>query len=217
MERFFIFDNYNTWYDWNLILTAKDITPPEPKTNLVELDGMSGSLDLSEALTGEITYKDRTVSATFWTDYGSFKDRSLMLNEIVKCLHGKKVKIIEPDDPTHYFYGRVVVKSINNIMPYATFTIEAQCEPWKYAVEQTTRFIRVNNNDVDVIVNNNGVKTLLPVVKINGSINLNYNNSITTLTTGSYKITDLKFRQGTNVIGISGKGSVSFIYREADL
>ena len=63
MERHFIFDKYNTWADWDLIVTAKDITPPEPKTYYVELDGMSGSLDLSESLSNEICYEDRELKA----------------------------------------------------------------------------------------------------------------------------------------------------------
>ena len=70
MERYFVLDKYNTWYDWRLICTAKDVTPPEPKTYYVELDGMDGTLDLSESLTGEISYKDRTVSAAFFTNNG---------------------------------------------------------------------------------------------------------------------------------------------------
>ena len=218
MERFFILDKFNTWYNWRLVLTAKEITPPEPKTNYVEIDGASGSLDLSEALTGEIVYKDRTISASFWTDEGTYKERETLLRTIVAALHGKKIRIVEPDDPDHYFYGRVTVKSYKNILPYAELTIEATCEPWRYDLYDTERRIDVNSQIVtNVIINNDGVKTLSPVITVIGSVNIVYNGTKTPLTAGSYKISDIRLRQGCNIVGVSGFGSVTFTYKEAAL
>ena len=218
MERFFILDKVNTWYNWNLILTAKDVTPPEPKTNYVDIDGMSGSLDLSESLTGEITYKDRTVSASFWTDTGTHKDRDRLFREITTALHGKKIKIIEPDDLDHYFYGRVKVKSFKNNRSYAEITLEATCEPWRYAVEDSVRYVEVSSPIVtNVIIRNQGVRTLSPVITVTGTVDITYNGGKTSLTNGDYKISDLKLYHGFNIIGVSGDGSVTFTYKEADL
>ena len=218
MERYFILDKFNTWYDLRLIVTAKNIPDAEPKTNYVKLDGMSGSLDLSESLTGEVSYDDRTISATFWTDYGNRKDREALIRKIIASFHGKKIKIIEPDDPNHYFYGRVKIKSKKNTLAYAEFTIEAVCEPWRYAIEETVRRVDVNTSAItDVVINNNGVKTLSPVITVTGSVEITYGGYKTPLADGSYKITDIKLRQGVNIIGVSGTGSVSFTYREADL
>lgn len=218
MERFFILDQFNTWYNWRLVLTAKDVTPPEPKTNYVDIDGMSGTLDLSESLTGEITYKDRTVSASFWTSEGSHKDREKLLRDIVSALHGKKIKIIEPDDPDHYFYGRVKIKSRKNILPYAEFSIECTCDPWRYALTDSVRRVEGNSQTVtEVIIHNNGVKSLCPDITVTGSVEITYNGVTTALTDGSYKISDIRLRQGVNVIGVSGNGSATFTYKEADL
>lgn len=218
MERFFIFDKLNTWYDWRLILTSKDVTPPEPKTNYVKIDGMSGTLDLSEALAGEITYDDRTVEATFWTDNGSRKDREKLLRDIRVALHGKKVKIIEPDDPGHYFYGRVTITGAVNNLAYAEFNIECICDPWRYAINESERRVDVNSQVVtDVIIHNNGVKTLCPTITITGAVDITYEGVKTALTSGSYKISDIKLRQGVNMIGVSGTGSAIFKYQEAEL
>lgn len=218
MERFFILGNKNTWYDWRLYLTAKNIPDAEPKTNYVAIDGMDGTLDLSESLTGEIKYNDRTISASFWTDNGSYKDRNALLRSIVSQLHGKKIKIIEPDDPDHYFYGRVKIKSKKNILPYAELTLEAICEPWRYAINESVRRVEVNSESVtDVVINNNGVKTLCPTITVTGAVNVIYNGVKTPLTSGTYKISDVKLYQGVNVISVSGNGSVTFTYTEADL
>lgn len=218
MERAFILDKLNTWYDWRLILTSKSITPPEVKTNYVELDGMSGSLDLSEALSGEPTYTDRTLSASFWTDEGNRNYRESLRQKITAQLHGKKIKIIEPDDPTHYFIGRISVIPGESNLAYMTFSIEATCEPWRYAIEESYRAIQVKSDVQKIVIVNNGVKTICPELIVDGNINLTFNDATITLTaTGAYKITDLKLKAGSNVIGLSGEGSLIFKYREATL
>ena len=217
MERYFILDKFNTWYDWRLILTAKSITPPEPKTNYVQIDGMSGSLDLSESLTGEVTYEDRTITATFWTDNGTHKERTKLLRDIRIALHGRKIKIMEPDDPEHYFYGRVKIKSEKNILPYAELSIEFTCEPWRYAINDTVREVEVTETVTNVVINNNGAKTLNPIISVKGNVLITYNNNETTLSDGDYKISDIKLRHGFNIIGVSGSGTVTFTYKEADL
>jgi hypothetical protein len=217
MERFFILDKYNTWYDWGLILTGKNLTLAEPKTNYVDIDGMSGSLDLSEVLTGEITYKDRTITASFWTDKGSRKYRESLLNDIIANLHGKKIKIIEPDDPDHYLYGRVKIKSHTNNLAYMEFTIEATCEPWKYALTDTVREVEVNGNDIDVVIYNHGVKTISPTITVERSIIIGFDGAQVLLTTGSYRVSDIKLRRGVNIITVGGTGKVVFTYKEAVL
>lgn len=214
MERFFTLDKYNTWYDWGLIVTAKSVTPPEPNTNYVTLDGANGTLDLSEALAGHVTYKDRTVTATFWTDNGTRTDRERLVNKIISTLHGRKIKIVEPDDLDHYFYGRVSVTPEVNNLAYAEFTIKATCEPWRYAMTDSVRSVTVDGAS-DVVINNNGVKTLSPIVTVDGDISLTYNGIKTALTSGTFKITDFKLDPGVNVVTVSGNGSVSFTYKEA--
>lgn len=217
MERYFILDRFNTWYDWRFILTAKNVTPPDPKTNYVNLDGMSGTLDLSEALAGEVAYKDRTLTASFWTDAGTFAERAKLIKTIIAALHGKKIKIVEPDDPEHYYYGRVKIKSTNNIVPYAELSITATCDPWRYSLQETKRRIDVNGSKVSAVIHNNGVKTLCPTITVTGSVTITHNDVTASLTAGYYKITDLKLRQGLNIITVSGEGSVTLTYREADL
>jgi hypothetical protein len=217
MERAFIIDKFNTFSDWRLILTAKAVTPPQAKTKYVSIDGMSGTLDLSEALTGEITYNDRTVSASFLATEGDFKDRSKLIREIVFRLHGRKVKIIEPDDTDHYFYGRVTVKNISNDKAYANIDIEAVCDPWRYSINDIVRRIDINNRPVEAVINNNGVKTLCPEITVSGSVNLKFKGGQVSLTDGFYKISDLRLYSGVNIIEVSGVGAITLTYKEADI
>ena len=215
--RYFVLDKFNTWYDWRLTLTSKDVTAPEVKTNYVSIDGMHGTLDLTEALTGDVLYNDRTVTASVWSDEGTFLERAALLKTITSSLHGKKVQIIEPDDPEHYFLGRIKIKNVVQDQVHIEFTIEATCEPWRYAVEETKRRVVVNNATVDAVINNNGVKALTPALIVTGTVHVTFNGNTTKLTEGTWKISDLRLAQGVNVIKLYGWGTVTFVYREADL
>jgi hypothetical protein len=218
MERYFIIDKFNTFYDWKSIITDKSITDPEPKTNLIELDGMSGTLDLSEALTGEITYKDRIISASFLTDVGNYKDRDKLLKEIKSNLHGKKVKIIEPDDIEHYYIGRIKFNNSTNNLAYATLGFEATCEPWRYAINETVRRVNLTNFEtISLILTNRGVKTICPDINVAGNITLTIDGVSKSLSEGDYKITNLKLKKGNTLVTVSGLGSITFTYREADI
>lgn len=145
MRRFFIFDKFNTWHDWRCTLTAKDIPEAEPKYDYIELDGVHGTFDATEALTGEVSYSDRTLSASFMCSEGTYQEREALLRRIVASLHGRKVQIIEPDDPDHYFLGRVKVTNVAKFQSYMTFTLETQCDPWRYAIEETHRMVDLSS------------------------------------------------------------------------
>ena len=212
--RAFVLDKFNTWYDWRLTLTAKDVEPPEAKTNYIDLDGAHGSLDLTEALTGEVPFNDRTVSASFWTSEGSFSDRVLLLRQIRTALHGRKIKITEPDDPEHFFLGRVRLKDIEQSAVHLAFDLEATCEPWRYAQEETRRTV---TEPADVVLRNDGTKVLCPDVVVEGSVVLTYAGADVGMSTGTYRVAGLRLQPGANLVTVSGSGSVTFVYREAVL
>ena len=52
----------HTLRDWGAIITNSDcVGVPEPNTVLLEVPGRSGRLDLSEVLTGDVTYGNREI------------------------------------------------------------------------------------------------------------------------------------------------------------
>jgi hypothetical protein len=217
MRRFFLFDTYNTAYDWGLLLTAKSIKDPAPKTNYINIDGASGSLDLTEALTGEVAYSDRSLTASFSLSEGTVKEREVVIRDIVAALHGKRVRILKPDVPEHFFLGRAQVTGYTNTQAYATLDIEATCEPWRYAVNESERRVTVRGEAVDVVIRNDGSQSVCPVITVTGTVSITDNGVTTELSEGSYKITDIRLKRGANVINVSGRGTVVFTYREAVL
>lgn len=217
MKRFILFDNYNTAYDWGLLLTAKAVSDPTPKTNYQTLDGVSGSLDLTEALTGDVAYNDRTLTASFSLSDGTVAEREEVLRQITATMHGKRVRIVEPDDEEHYLLGRVTITGKTNTLAYATLDIDVTCDPWRYAVNESERFVSVQGGRTDVVIHNAGVKPVTPVITVTGKVVITDNGASTELTDGVYKIADIRLKRGANVIGVSGAGTVTFTYREATL
>lgn len=217
VKRCFLIGKYNTWYDWGLTLTAKDTPPPEPYTNYVTLDGAHGTLDLSEALTGEVVYQDRTLTASFLCSRGTYREREGLLRDIRAAIHGRVAQLVEPDDPDHFFQGRVQIKSITRHEAYHQFTLEAICKPWRYAIHESRRAVAVADHAVGVVIRNQGSRTVCPALTVEGEVTVTANEIPTRLEAGSYKLADLKLTPGINLIQVSGRGSVLFTYREGVL
>lgn len=216
MERAIQFGPYNTWINWQLMLTGKDFSPPEVKTNYVEIDGADGDIDMTEALAGRPTYRNRTFSASFITDEGSYEEREQCLSDLVGKLHGRKMKIVDQDDTERYIYGRISVKTAKNHPAYADIFVEAICDPWRYDNEETVVTYTVDGEQ-EITLYNYGVATLCPDITVTGTVTFTCNGVTTTASDGTYKIATFKLFEGENIIGLSGSGTLTLKYRRATL
>lgn len=126
-----IFNDKHTYRDWGLLMKSRPlISPPEPKTKLIEVPGSDIVIDLTERLTGAIHYKMRTIRFEFVV----MADRerwAALHSEIMNYLHGKSVKIIMDDDSNYYYTGRVTVGDLDPEKKTAVLTMEAHVEPYK--------------------------------------------------------------------------------------
>lgn len=123
----------NTWADWHLIPSAKPTFPmPEFSQNYVDIPGRNGSIDMSEYLTGHVTYADRSGSFEFYMiDTDIADDWDERCNTIAEFLHGIKVKAILEDDPLYYYEGRFSLSNKNTGSPTPKITISFRVEPFK--------------------------------------------------------------------------------------
>ena len=80
------FGTKNSYDDFGLILTDKEIGFPEPKLEQIDLAGMDGVLDLSESLTDDIKYATRTLTFTF-TVIDPIRRWSGIISDIAKMPH----------------------------------------------------------------------------------------------------------------------------------
>ena len=127
------FGTKHSYDDLDLVLSSKEIGLPEPKTETVDVPGINGELDLTEELTGEVTYENRTLTFTF-TVLNAVKRWSSKLSEVCNYLHGQKMKVILDDDPDYYYYGRCKVDSYSSDQAVGTIVIEVDADPHKVEV-----------------------------------------------------------------------------------
>lgn len=114
----------NTWDDYSLVPVNKIyISDPSQKTNIVEIEGASGSLDLSNYITGYPVYSNRSGNATFYlldaVDARALSNSGYafpanytfydIFDQVRGDLDGKVFKCWLEDDPEWFYEGRINV------------------------------------------------------------------------------------------------------------
>lgn len=125
------YDGKHTYWDWGLLLREHPVvSPPVPKTKLVEVPGSDGHIDLSEVLTGQIHYEMREITCKF--TMMAARDRwPSLYSEILNFLHGKRMKITLDNEQDFYYTGRVEISEWNPGQTVAELTIKATVSPFK--------------------------------------------------------------------------------------
>ena len=134
-----MFGNKHTYWNWGLMLrSAPKITSPAPKTHYVDIPGAHGSVDLTEALTGKVQYKNRRITLEFVTMAGR-EDWSAIYSDILAELHGQMKDIRLDDDHMHLYRGRVTVGDPERAKNVITIKITAEVEPFKKSIDGTVK------------------------------------------------------------------------------
>ena len=210
------FGNLHSYDDLKLILNSKEIGSPEVKVNKIDIPGADSSLDLTDFF-GEPKYEDLTHKFSFSTIVPQAQFLSLF-STVKNALHGKKMRIILDDDPLFYYMGRIKVSSFTNEKNIGIISIECECDPYKYKLEKTVAEIYVDGTFTTAIPN--GRKRAVPEVAVvtDGSIRIEYQGSnVWDLGSGSYTLPELELVEGENTLTVTGKGTITLTWQEANL
>jgi phage-related protein len=207
------FGELHSYRDLKLILVEKEIGAPHVKTKLIEIEGADGSIDLTDFF-GEPKYGDVTHKFTFntivrWNDFLSH------YSKVKNALHGKKVRIILDDDPTFFYVGRCHVSSFTNEKNIGTITIDCECEPYKYKLNQTVVTKTVNGTDIIVLTNSR--KRAVPSITTSAAMTIAFGDGIWTTGAGTYTIPELELVEGDNLVSVTGTGEIAFSWQEGSL
>lgn len=127
----------HTYDDWGLSLSANLIIPqPDPNITLVSVPGGNGFLNLTTAMTGEVTYSQRKATFTF-TTVAKRREWQSLYSEIANYLHGKEMPIVLDEDPWHYYTGVFKLNEFKSSEITGEIAIEATLDPFKYDLEET--------------------------------------------------------------------------------
>lgn len=123
----------NTWKDWKIVPTSRPVfRPPAVKTVKVDIPGADGILDMTESLTGEVHYNNRTGSIEFQVENkNNWYD---VYSEIMDYLHGQQMRAILDDDFAYYYNGRFSVNEWRSEQYRSKIVIDYDVEPYKYEI-----------------------------------------------------------------------------------
>lgn len=125
------FGSKHTYHDWGLILRERPVvSPPKPKTKLVDVLGTHGSLDISTKLTGQVMYEMREITCEL-TVIGNRDGWEQVYSEILNYLQGLLMEITLDHDPDYFWTGRAEISKWNPGQATAEMTIKAKVSPYK--------------------------------------------------------------------------------------
>lgn len=134
------FDGLHSYDDFGMWIAKErpDWGSPLPKTNIVDVPGMDGVLDMTDVNAGGVKYSNRIITLTFaamvpWSAQEAFKAK------LMNALHGKVInRIIADEDPDWFYTGRATVefRDISSWRLKIIVTVDAF--PYALAVEPTT-------------------------------------------------------------------------------
>lgn len=151
----------HTARDLDMILKKNECTAdnPEPKRLTENIPGRDGVVDYSDFYDGVIFYENRTVSYKFF--FGGTPHEVSRAVEKLNRYHGRKITVVEDDDPDFSLTGRATV-TVDERAPYGNYvymTLSLDAEPYRWRSEPTvlresgvsgTRYIEVENGTAPV-------------------------------------------------------------------
>ena len=135
------FGDKNTWKDWHLVPASRPtFSMPPLKERYVDLPGVNGSIDMTEAVTGYPVYGNRTGSMEFivmnewYAEDGSYVRGTWheRYSDIANYLHGRRMHAVLEDDPQFYYDGRFKLQEWRSEKDYSRIVIEYSVDPYKW-------------------------------------------------------------------------------------
>jgi hypothetical protein len=220
------FGTKNTWDDWHLIPTSRPLfNPPSVKTNLIEIPGGDGALDLTTALAGRPLYKNRTGSLEFYVD-NDFRDWTVLYSEIMVYLHGQKMRAVLEDDPSYYYEGRFAVNAWKSNKERSSLVIDYDVNPYKKDILGTdeewiwdtfnfeTGVIRYYKDlPVSGILSVTIIVDMMPVsptiTTSAAGMTVTFSGETYNLSRGINHVPEIVLPQGPNVLTFTGSGTIT--------
>lgn len=215
IETGITFGEIHSFYDLNMVLSAKSIPPAKAKTSFVDVPGRDGSIDQTE-VHGKVTFEDRELSFTFSmlpNDSSTWEEKQ---TEVSNLLNGLSCNITLDIDDSYYYTGRCTVDEYASDKKLRQIVVKARVNPYKYKHDITSLSFPLT--EVAKTVNlSNGKKAVVPTIECSSNTVIVFGSGTYRLSAGKHKVLDICLGHGDNILTVSGSGTVKFTYQEGDL
>lgn len=185
-----------------VLLDGYTLTPPSPKTYVVDIPGRSGKLDLTETLLGDTAYDNR--SHTFPFAVVDPESVESIKTKVSNFLHGRSFDYQMTMDPDYTYHGRFTIDSYGHTKysngTVVDFSIKVDAVPFKMA---PNKIYKIDGIGGVVVYFNSGRKRVRPVIQSDGFVKVIFNGTETILGKGTWTINDMYFKEGPNKVYIN--------------
>jgi phage-related protein len=203
--------------DWGAAITNSDvISMPEPNTTYLEIPGRNGRLDLSEVLTGDVTFSNRTIKLQLAKSTNAEDWYSTCLH-IFDSIHGRSVKLTFDDDLGHYYVGRASVSNPQRLGSAGQLLITVDADPFRYEQEvYSSEWEAASGTEISgVLVNTR--KPACPTITVDAECNLVIGTVTYALSSGEQTLPSIILPEGETSFIASGATSIKFSYQRGCL
>lgn len=192
------------YQDYGFFLETANLGAPVPQESYIKVPGRNGSIDLSEAIAGRITYSDREMVFTF-VKPTTIETLEAVRDEVFTDLHGK-VKDIFPDWINGYYHGRVTLEIAEYRPNLLRLTANITADPYKYALEETTIELEAGDGVITVL----GAAAVVPSITVEEETTITFDRSTYVIEAGTHIIPNIVLENGENDITVSSAAVVKF-------
>lgn len=210
------FGSTHSYKDLELILMPFSAAPAVPKTNFIDVPGLDGVLDFTEAL-GNLVYKAREFSFVFAISPLSTMTYDEKFTQVSNAINGRKFNITLDRDSNYYWEGRCEVVEYLKDKALKQITIKATVQPYKLKKEETVKAFTLSGDAITVTLTNSRKKVVPHITCTEPGVKVVFGNTSYALPEGTYKVLDIQLNEGKNTLLIEGTGTIEFRYREGDL
>lgn len=197
MNESLVFAGYDTLNDLGLtMLQAPSLDPPEPKTNLVDIPGGDGTVDLSE-FSGDVRYNDREMEFQFLLNGRTPDAIHREVTDILRKFHGVRSEFELSFDPGFTYTGRASVTESPNLYHGGTLTLKITADPYKHGGTETWK---VNAAGGIAVIIPCGRRRWSPAFQVERETLVSFEGKSWTLPPGTSRITELYLNPGDNVL-----------------
>lgn len=220
---------YSLLNDFGIKILDYTISPPVAKTLEIPIRGTSDVIDLTESLTNDVEYNQRTISII-----GDVQvtDSIGMYSDLLNKIHGQKFNIVFSYNPFFYWTGRISVSNNNRIHNFGNaITIVATVDPYKYEAyssiepwtwDELSFYEGIIRQYADLPVPSNLTivgrrKKVQPIFHCSQDMTVTYLGNTYQLYQGENSLWDIRLGEGNHNLSFSGSGTVSVDYRGGSL
>lgn len=206
-----------------ILVDGYTLNPPEPKTYTVDIPGGDGVIDLTESLTGDVVYNNRTQTFQFalmnmkGVDDTSIQEFERAKTDVMNFLHGRAFDYQMTMDPGYTYHGRFTVSTHTQSM-YANGrlgVIEVNIDADPYKLKEKCIY-KLNGAGGKLFRLESGRKPVHPVIETSSPIRVTWNGNESTVPSGSYRLNNVLFTDGFNELYINSFQMLDTLWSELD-